>query len=88
MKMNDKIRQQTREWFRDNALACTAEVESGAVKLASHYPLELYRARNLVRAEEAMRGDYDHSFAFQQRAQWIAGIDAPALLPMYSRGEA
>jgi len=78
-----EVRQATREWFRDNARACVAEVESGAVKLGSHYSLEQYRADMAEREAQAMRGDYDRSFAFQQRAKWIAGEPCAPLLPMY-----
>lgn len=81
--MKTKLRQKTREWFRDNALACIAEVETGNVRLPSHYPLERYRADCEAKARAAMAGEYDHSFAFRQRAEWIEGKPSRALLPKY-----
>ena len=79
--MNDSIRQQTREYFHDNALACIAEVDSGAVKLASHYPVERYRAERLADAADYLAGRWDHTFTFQQRAKWIETGTMTALFP-------
>lgn len=85
--MTTLTQQLARQWFHDNALACIAEVESGAVKLASHYPVELYREKKLEDAQAALRGDYDHTFTFRQRAQWIeTGVCVP-LFPTTQPGE-
>lgn len=81
--MNYQTRVKTREWFRDNALACIADAESGKIKLASHYSLEQYRADMQARAAAAVAGEYDNSFTFRQRAEWIEGKPARALLPNY-----
>lgn len=80
-----ELRQATREWFRDNALACIAEAESGEVRVND---LDEYRAWRLRCADEAMAGEYDRSLTFLQRASWIAGEPSVPLLPMYSRSAA
>ena len=66
--MKDETRQKTREWFRDNALACITEMESGAVKVNDP---NKYIEQMKQRAVEAMRGDYDGSFTFLRRAHYI-----------------
>lgn len=71
--------QATRQWFADNAAACTAEAESGAVRVND---LPAYREYNERRAREALAGEYDRSFTFRQRAYWLqTGDNGPALLP-------
>ena len=76
--MNAETRQKTREWFRDNAFACIAEAESGVVKVND---LPKYKRQQAQRADGAMRGDYDHTFAFLQRAHFIETGECRALLP-------
>ena len=75
--MKDETRQKAREWFRDNALACIAEMESGAVKVNAP---SKYRKQMEQRAVEAMRGDYDSSFTFLQRAHYIETGECIVLL--------
>lgn len=71
--------QATRQWFADNAQACIDEAESGAVRVND---LDDYREWQRRNAREALAGEWDHSFAFRQRAYWIqTGDDGPALLP-------
>lgn len=79
--MKPETIQRTREYFRDNALACIAEVESGAVILPSHTSLESYAAWRRAEAEEAMRGDWDNSFTFRQMAEYLETGVCRALLP-------
>lgn len=79
--MTPETIQKTREYFHDNALACIAEVESGAVILPSHTSFESYAASCRRRAEAWMRGDNDHSFTFRQMAEYIETGTMRALLP-------
>ena len=79
--MKPETVQRTREHFRDNALACIAEVESGAVVLPSHTSLESYRAWRLAEAAEAMSGAWDHTFTFRQMAEYLETGVCRALLP-------
>lgn len=68
----------TRQWFADNAHACIAETRSGAVRVND---LPAYAAWCEERAAAALRGDYDHSLTFLQRATYTQTGDCPALLP-------
>lgn len=68
----------TRQWFADNAHACIAEARSGAVRVND---LPAYIAWREESAVAALRGDYDHSLTFLQRATYIQTGDCPALLP-------
>lgn len=79
--MKDETRQATRQHFHDNALACIAEVESGAVVLPSHVTLEDYSAWRREEAEAWLRGDHDHSFTFLQHAEYLETGTCRALLP-------
>jgi hypothetical protein len=68
----------TRQWFADNAHACISEARSGAVRVND---LPAYAAWCDERAAAALRGEYDHSLTFLQRATYIQTGDCPALLP-------
>lgn len=70
--------QATRQWVADNERACIAEAQSGAVRVND---LPAYVAWCEERAAAALRGDYDHSLTFRQRATYIQTGDCPALLP-------
>lgn len=67
--ISQELIQQTREWFRDNALACIREAEAGVFHVND---LEGYRLSQTTFIDELMRGDYDGSFAFRQLATFIA----------------
>jgi hypothetical protein len=73
--------QATRQWFADNADACVREAEDGTAPLASHYPLEQYRANKAADKAAALAGEYDHTFTFLQRAYFIQTGESVALLP-------
>ena len=68
----------TRQWFADNAHACIAEAQSGAVRVNN---LGAYTAWREDSAAAALRGDYDRSLTFRQRATYIQTGECPALLP-------
>jgi hypothetical protein len=70
--------QATRQWFADNARACIAEVQSGEVRVND---LPAYTAWREESAAAALRGDYDRTLTFLQRATYIQTGDCPALLP-------
>ncbi len=69
--------QKTRAWFRDNALACIQEAESGTFHVND---LEGYRLSQTTFINEVMRGDYDGSVAFRQLATFIATGESRPLL--------
>jgi len=68
----------TREFFRDNAMACIAEVKSGEVKVNN--PDAYYRWREQS-AIDAMSGKYDGTVSFLQRALYIQTGECLAILP-------
>ena len=68
----------TRQWFADNAHACIAEAQSGEVRVND---LPAYVEWCEQSAAAALRGDYDHSLTFRQRATYIQTGECPALLP-------
>jgi hypothetical protein len=68
----------TRQWFADNAHACITEAQSGAVRVND---LTAYIAWREESAAAALRGDYDHSLTFRQRATYLQTGECPALLP-------
>ena len=70
-----------RQWFADNADACVREAEDGTAPLASHYPIELYREKMAARKASALAGEFDHTFAFMQRAHYMQTGECVALLP-------
>lgn len=67
-----------RQSFADGAMACIEEVQSGAVHVNDP---EGYFAWRRECARRALAGEYDHSFAFWQRAVYIQTGECPALLP-------
>ena len=67
----------TREWFADNARACAAEAQRGEVRVND---LPAYVTWCEERAAAALRGDYDRSLTFLQRATYIQTGNCPALL--------
>lgn len=69
-----------RGWLlaRDVLYACIAEAQRGVVRVND---LAAYTAWRLESAEAALRGDYDRSLTFRQRATYIQTGDCPALLP-------
>lgn len=73
--------QACRQWFADNADACVCQAEDGTAPLASHYPLELYRAKMAEHRVSALAGEFDHTFTFIQRAYYIQTGECVALLP-------
>lgn len=73
--------QVTRQWFADNADACVREAEDGTAPLASHYPLEKYRALQETAKQHALTGCIDRTFTFLQRAYFIQTGESVALLP-------
>lgn len=68
----------TRQWFADNERACIAEAQSGEVRVND---LPDYIAWREESAAAALRGDYDRSLTFLQRATYIQTGNCPALLP-------
>lgn len=70
--------QAARQWFADNALACIAEVKSGAVRVNDP---DAYFAQCMRRHDDALAGKNDHTFALLQRAHYIQFGECPALLP-------
>lgn len=67
-----------RQWFAENALACIAEVKSGAVRVNDP---EKYFVQCMRRHDDALAGRSDHTFTFRQRAHYIQTGECPALLP-------
>lgn len=79
MHLSDETIKATRQWFHDNALACIAEVKSGAVRVNNP---EKYFEQCERRAADALQGKGDHTFTFQQRAYFIqTGVCVPLLSP-------
>ena len=68
----------TRQWFADNARVCIAAAQSGKVRVND---LTAYIAWQEESAAAALRGDYDRSLTFLQRATYIQTGECPALLP-------
>ena len=79
--MKPETRQKTREHFRDIALACASDAESGVIKLPSHVRVAEFAASWREEADAWMRGDYDHSFTFIQHAHYVETGDCVAFLP-------
>ena len=77
-EMTDATRLATRQWYHDNAMACIAEAESGAVYVND---LDEYREWRLQSAADALAGKGDHTFAFLQRAYCLETGECVALLP-------
>ena len=69
--------QAVREWYAENALACIAEVGSGEVRVND---TARYIADCRARREAALAGEYDHTFAFWQRAYLIQTGECVPLL--------
>jgi hypothetical protein len=83
------------KWYADNARACIAEVESGAVKLGARDTPEEYGAlvasyfascnaravEHDAHANGTAREEYRYSFAFLQTAHFIQTGESVALLP-------
>ena len=77
-RITEESMQVARQWFADNALACIAEVKSGAVRVNDP---EVYFAQCLRRHDVALAGKSDHTFALRQRAWLIQTGECRALLP-------
>lgn len=77
-KLTEASIQAARQWYADNALACIAEVESGAVRVNDRESYFAWRHQQRV---EALAGKYDHTLAFLQRAHYIQTGDCVPLLP-------
>ena len=78
-KLTEASMQAARQWYVDHAQRCIDEVESGAVEVND---VEVYYKWCKGLAEQAMRGDYDHTLSFLQRAHYIQTGECIALLPM------
>lgn len=74
--------QAARQFFADNALACIAEVESGAVRVNDR---EAYFAWNRQAHADALAGKNDHTFTFRQRAHFIQFGE---MVPLFSKESA
>jgi hypothetical protein len=71
--------QKTRQWYADNAAACIAEAESGAVWVNN---LTEYRKWRQEQAARSLAGVDDHTFAFLQHAYFIqTGENIPLFAP-------
>lgn len=69
--------QAARQWFADNATACIAEAQSGAVFVND---LPAYIDWQKKRHADALTGKFDSSFTFRQRAYFIQTGECVALL--------
>ena len=67
-----------RQWYAEHFDTLAAEAPTF---LASHYPLEQYRADMTDKKRAALAGEYDRSLAFMQRAYFIQTGESVALLP-------
>jgi hypothetical protein len=67
----------TRQHFADNALACIAEAESGAVRVGD---LSSYIAWRRESARAALAGEHDHTFTFRQHAHYLQTGECVGLL--------
>lgn len=76
--LSPKAIQAARQWFADNALACIAEVESGAVRVNDR---AAYFARRHQDHADYLAGKRDHTFTLRQRAHFIQYGEMVALLP-------
>jgi hypothetical protein len=82
---NEATIQATRQWYADNALACIAEVRSGAVRVNDP---EGYFLECRQRHADALAGKWDHTWAFRQQAHFIqTGESVPLLPPAPNQGE-
>lgn len=74
-----------RQWFADNSLACArlARARGSVLQEDEFYVnnLERYRANKLANAQASLAGEYDHTFAFLQKAHYIQTGECVALLP-------
>jgi hypothetical protein len=70
--------QKTREWFADNAQGCIDEVINGEVEVND---IESYIQWRKESINEALKGGYDHTLSFLQRAHTIQTGECIALLP-------
>ena len=76
-QITTESRMLARQWFADNALACIAEVKSGAVRVNNP---ETFFVKCLQNHDDALAGKFDRSLTFMQRAHYIQTGDCPALL--------
>lgn len=78
VEITAEANQAARQWYADNALACIANVESGAVRVNDP---ETYRAWRMQSHDDALAGKHDHTLAHIQRAHYIQTGESIALLP-------
>lgn len=78
MNITPESMQAAREWFAANALACIAEVSSGAVRVNDP---ESYFAWRMQQHDDALAGKDDHTFTMRQMAWYIQTGECVALLP-------
>ena len=70
--------QATRQWYIEHFERLALEAPDF---LASHYPLEKYKAEMAEKQCAVTAGEYDRSLAFLQRAYFIQTGESVALLP-------
>lgn len=73
-----------RKWFADNALACAAAARSRSdILLDGEFhvnDIDSYKTNQYRLAQEYLEGEYDHTFAFLQKAYYLqTGIDVALL---------
>ncbi|OME55423.1 hypothetical protein BSK59_13170 [Paenibacillus odorifer] len=78
VKLTEESIQKAREWFADNAQACIDEVLNGEVKVNDQDSYIKWRQENI---NDALKGRYDHTLSFLQRAHTIQTGECIALLP-------
>ncbi len=75
--ITDETIQATREWFAVNAVECIMAAGRGEYHVND---LAKYSAWQEARMTKFLRGDYDHTLTFVQRALFIQTGSSPALL--------
>jgi hypothetical protein len=71
----------TRQWFVENQQACIDGALNGTLGLASHVDITAYAKQCRQYQFAIIRGEWDHTFTFQQRAVYIQTGECHALLP-------
>ena len=77
IEITNETIQATRKWFADNAQACIDGATNSEWKVNDLPEYIAFQKRNI---EASLRGDYDHTFTFVQKAIYIqTGQSVPLL---------
>lgn len=78
VELTEGIIKQTRKHFRDICFGCIEEVKSGKCTVNDS---NTYFLQKKLDADNYMKGEYDHTFTFLQRAYFLQTEESIPLLP-------